>query len=512
MATKSAILAVRIISDAREFSRGTSQASSDLESFGAKAQSIGKKALIPMLAIGAGALKVGSDYVKMASELEQNSGAVDAVFKGNSDRVNEFADNAAKKLGVSASNYKKYSSLVGSQLKNAGVPMDELTDKTDALINIGADFAAQYGGGVPKAIEAVSSALKGEFDPLEAYGISLNAAKIEAKAMEQGAKKVNGRLTDQAKAAAITALINEQGADAMGANGREADTAAGKHERLTAQYEDMGAKLGEILLPFLNDFMDLLTTLVTWISDNTEAIKIFGIAFGILAGILIALAFPFTLLAIAVTGLIAFIVYLATQTTFFGDVWAAICQFAIDAWGIFVTFITDVWNGFMGFLGDTFNNIRGAFDGVITWIRDAWSGLWSGAADLVNGAVGAITDYIDGITGSVRNAIDWVGRLFSGFSVPGWLRDVMSFMGIGGVGFEFAGSPSLAGLGADMGAVGPGSMAGLFGGGSGGSTTVNNYTINIDGALDTDGVARQIEQLLRRQSRNTGSLPAAGGF
>lgn len=571
MANKSAVLAVKIISDAKDFKKGTDDASDSVKKLGDGLKNLA----IPALAVGAGILKLGSDYTKMASEFEQNSGAVDAVFKGNADQINKFSAESAKKLGLSGSDYKQYAALIGSQLKNAGVPMDQLAGKTDAMINQAADFAAQFGGTVPDAVEAMSSALKGEFDPMEKYGISMSAAKIEAEAMAMGAQKVNGELTDQAKMAAITSLMNKQGADAMGANAREADTAAGRQARLTASYEDMGVKLGTMLLPIMGQLADMLMKVVDWVSQNQELVGVLAVALGVLVGSIlvlngvmivmnaIAALNPWVLIAVAVVALVGFIIYLATQTKFFQTVWEATAKFCSEAWAVFAKFATDVWNGFVGFLQDTLGNIgnffksifsgignfvggvlrnigsffssafnfarsvvqgvvsgiQGAISGmgnvigsILNWITSIFSANFNNASNIVNAVINGIVTSFNRVSGAVQSVIGWVRNLFNGFSVPGWLRDVMRFMGVGATGITMSAGYDLSGLPAGMGATGTGTIGGILGGGSGGRTEVNNYHITVNGAIDPQGTARQIKAILTNDATRNGKIAAGGSL
>ena len=572
MATKSAVLAVKIISDAKDFKKGTDEAASGLEKFKGKMS----KLTVPALAVGAGLLKVGSDFGKMASDFQQNSGAVDAVFKGMSGQVDKLASESAKKLGLSGNDYKQYSALIGSQLKNAGTPMDQLVGKTDGLINMGADFAAQFGGTVPDAIAAMSSALKGEFDPIEKYGVSLSAAKIEAEAMAMGAKKVNGTLTDQQKQAAILSLINKQGADAMGANAREANTAAGAQARMTAAYTDMGTQLGTILLPIMSKAAEILATVVDWISKNQEMVTILAVGLGILAGAIlvlngvmavmnvIAALNPFVLLGVAVAALIGFIIYLATQTKFFQTVWAAVAKFCADAWKAFVGFISGVWKGFMGWINGALRNIGSFFSSIFSgigrfigtvvnnirnvlryrvqlrvlhrpWshqrnhrqpstpsvesstrssaaVGTIFSRVFNGARSIVLGVINAIVGAFNNISGAVQGAISWVSSLFNGFSVPGWMRDVMKFMGMGSTGFDMTLGTDLTGLPAGMGATGGASMAGFFGGGGSSRTEVTNVNITVNGAIDPVSTAKQIKKLLNADALRNGSINAGGSI
>ena len=591
MANRSMILTARIVGDSTNFNRSISSAADASKKFKDGLD----KLKGPALAVGATLGLVGKQFIDYASEAEQNVGAVDAVFKNHASAIHNASSKAAKDLGLSGSSYEKYAALIGSQLKNAGVPMDQLAGKTSNLIGIGADFAAQFGGTVPDAVDAISSALKGEMDPIEKYGISLNQAKVDAEAAALGYKKVGGAFDNNAKAAAIMSLLTKQGADALGANAREAGTTEGMMNRLNATYQDLGVKLGGMLLPIINNVMSGFQGMVDWASQNQGVVLGLAAVLGGLAAVVLTVvtataayntamnlwkgitaistavqwafnaamaANPVVLVVLAVLALVAAIVWWVTQTKEGQAVWAAVCAFMTDAWNNTVSFFTSAWNGFVGFLNDALNNIGNFFSSVfagigsvvstvVNGIRSFFAGAFafvasivttqinitvaiirgiinvvstvvnfistgfSNAFDLVRTAVSSVANFFtssfNNISGVIQNVIGWVQSLFNGFSVPGWLRDVMNFMGGGATGFDIQGGFNLAGL-ETGGATGVVPFAGFFRPPTNGSTVVNNYTINVDGALDPDAVGRQLEDILNRRQRNTGGLTAAGGF
>lgn len=201
------------------------------------------------------------DAITQAGELEQSVGAVSVVFKQNAGQIDQWSRNSAKSLGLSRNAYNEFATLLGSQLKNAGVSMDELAPKTDELITLGADMAAMFGGSTSEAVEALSSALKGERDPIEKYGVTLNQAAVDAEAASLGFEKVGGSLSQEANAAATMSLIMKQTTDAHGTFAREANTYAGQVARLSAGWDDLKAKVGELFLP-------VITNVVSFLSDR----------------------------------------------------------------------------------------------------------------------------------------------------------------------------------------------------------------------------------------------------
>lgn len=212
---------------------------------------------------GAAALALGGIATKAASDLEQSTGTVEDIFKQYAGIVHQHATAAANDVGLSRNAYNELASLISTQLKNGGTALDELAGKSHNLIALGSDLAAGFGGSTKDAVEAISSALKGERDPIEKYGVSLRQASIDAKAAELGFTKVGGSLSDEASQAATLALIMEQTSDMHGKFSRESDTLAHKQEVLKARLENMAATLGAYLIP-------AASAVVEWISDKVE--------------------------------------------------------------------------------------------------------------------------------------------------------------------------------------------------------------------------------------------------
>src|SRR5690606_24491675 len=111
------------------------------------------------------------------------------------------------------------------------------------------DLAALHGGKPEQAVQALGAALRGEYDPLERYGLSLNVTRANLKAVEMGLASSASEVDMHARAQASLAIIMEQGADAMGQYIREADTAAGRATTAAAKTEDAAASMGRSLLP-----------------------------------------------------------------------------------------------------------------------------------------------------------------------------------------------------------------------------------------------------------------------
>ncbi len=251
---------VTVSADTRKFQRAFKnlKKQSGFSGFVSKAKAAGVALAKFGLAAGAAATAVGVKAVKMASDFEQSRGAIDDVFKSGAASMHRFASKAAQTAGISANSYNELATVLGAQLKNGGTAIDQLSGKTDGLIRTGADLAAMFGGTTKEAVEAISSALKGERDPIERYGVTLKQSAIDAEAAALGFTKVGNSFSAEAQQAATLSLISKQTADAHGKFGREADTLAHKVQVLKARCDDFTVKVGGSLMPIVKKGADLL--------------------------------------------------------------------------------------------------------------------------------------------------------------------------------------------------------------------------------------------------------------
>jgi murein DD-endopeptidase MepM/ murein hydrolase activator NlpD len=248
---------------AKEFSGVDREAAKSGKSSGSAFSSAFKgsmSGIAAALSVGAVVGFVGA-AIKGAGDLEQSFGALDSVFGKSSGQMKQWSRKAAVDVGLTANEFNELGTLIGSQLKNGGTAMEDLAPKTNDLIKVGADLSSMFGGSASDAVEALSSALKGERDPIERYGVSLNQAKIDAEAAALGFKKVGGSLSNEASQAATLSLIMKQTASAHGNFAKESDTFAHKQQVMSARWEDLTTKIGELFLP-------TFTKVIGFISDK----------------------------------------------------------------------------------------------------------------------------------------------------------------------------------------------------------------------------------------------------
>src|SRR5690606_29941737 len=130
-------------------------------------------------------------------------------------------------------------------------------------------------------LAAMESATRGEYDALQRFVPSVNAAAIEQEALALTGKEATDQLTQQDKILALQSLTLRDNKSAMGAAKEEMGSATGQARLLGAQWEDMRNTLGEALLPVLVELgrfanetlIPALQKMADWVQENSDIIS-----------------------------------------------------------------------------------------------------------------------------------------------------------------------------------------------------------------------------------------------
>lgn len=448
MAGKSAILTVKILSDASQAGKGVDQATSKFDKF----QSGLGKVTPYAVAAGAGLFAVGKSATDAAAKTEQAMGSLETVFGKQSSSVKKWAADSAQSVGLAESEYATLAAQVGGQLQNMGLSQDESAAATQRLIEQGADLAATYGGTTADAVGALGAALRGEADPAERYALALNQTKVNSELAAKGMDDLTGDALATAKAQTTLGLITEQAAASQGQFAREADTASGAAERNAAAWENARSNLGDALLPALTLVTQTFAALAGWVSQNTTFVLALGaVVAGFVVTVLAANAaikiYQLTLVAwsaatkavtiaqralnavmranpigIVITVIIALIAGIVALwkknegfRKFVTAAWKAIANVAKAAWngiksvvGSVIKWVTSRAKSMQSAVASVFRSISSTAKSVWNAIKSAASSAFNGIRSIVNGVVSTIKRLIRGIksvASGVWNAI-----------------------------------------------------------------------------------------------------------
>ena len=507
-------LTILLQADTSGLGKNLKGAQSNLEKFGKKVESINTRAVIAFGAIAVGAKSV----VDAASDLNETIAKTGEIFGAGAKDIEAFAESASKDLGLSKRQALDAASTFAILGRLGDLTGKDLNNFATDLTSLSTDLASFNNTTTDEAIIALGAGLRGESEPLRRFGILLNAADVEAKALELGLGKtvtVNGKLktvVDEAsKVLARQALIMEQTSIQQGDFARTSDGAANQQRILAAEIENSKAKIGVGLLPAYQSLLGALIPLATYTAENAEVVTKLGIAVAVTAGTIITLNYAikavqitmtvFNFLA-AATRIVMLTLAAATGSATAAQTLAELTYkkstVALVAYKIAMaaqtagTYIATAAQYGLN-LAMSLNPI-----GIVIIAVAALAAAFVLAykkiepfRDLMNSIFQKIKDVISIIANSpVGKAI---GKVFDGFKASGGpVRQGRSYV-VGEAGPELFTANS-------SGSISP---AGSFGGGG----AVN---ITINGAIDPEGVRRSLETLFQNSARRTGPVNFSG--
>lgn len=235
-----------------------------------------------------------------------------------------------------------------------------------------------------------------------------------------------------------------------------------------------GAGVGDLASGFTNLLIPALGSAVSWLGKTKVGIlaqaaasKVAGAATKVWAGIqavfnAIMAVNPVVLITLAIAGLIAVIVLVATKTDFFQKLWQRVWSVidkpvkAVWNWlrGTLWPGIQKVWNGILTGVKFLWQGVqryfgfwRGLFEKVIGWVTGVWTNakrIFGNLVGFVKGLPGRIaraaSGMFNGIRDAFRGAINWIIDRWNGLS---FTLPAVSIPGIGTIGGGTLSTPNL---------------------------------------------------------------------
>lgn len=270
---------------------------------------------------------------QMAANLEDAVGATNQVFGKAGGAMQDWIDGLEGYYGIAKAEAFAYANTMGSMLQNiGGLTEQEAAKQSITLLKLAGDLTAMFGGTTEDAVRALTGSLKGNNTMLDNYGMAVNDALIQDKAMEMGLLKKGEAMTLAAKQGATLALIEEQSAKVTGQASRESEGASGSLRALTTEMKNLGTEIGGVLMPIIMPLIDKLKEGVTWFTSLTGSQKEMIVIVG---------------LVVAAIGPILFI--LGTLITSVGAVVGVLSGPLLIVFGLIVIAVMALSNHFGGF-------------------------------------------------------------------------------------------------------------------------------------------------------------------
>jgi hypothetical protein len=361
MATGSRTLKLAILADVDQLNKSLKAANSDVENSSSKISDFGKKAGLAFAAAaaaaGAYAVKIGIDGVKAAIADEAAQVKLAGALRNATGATDEQIASVEKQIlkmslatGVSDDQLRPAMARLALSTNDAGKAQD--------LLALALDVSAQTGKPLEGVANALGKAYDGNTAALGKLGIGLSSAELKAMSFEQ----VQGRLSELFAGAATA----------------NANTFAGRMERLKVTFDEAKETIGFALLPILEKLMSFMTVNVIPIVEKVSN------AFSNKSG-----------------GLTGYIEYLgAVIQNVFSPIWNGL----VKAFGYIKDAIGENMDSFLAFGKLIADYVAPVIGTVLGKALQGVGIIAGGVIDIVGNIVGVITK---AITGAI-SAINWL--------------------------------------------------------------------------------------------------------
>lgn len=365
-------------------------------------------------AIGA-TQKIGEFFtgaITGASDLTETLSKSSTIFGAQAGTIEKWGSSAAKTVGLSKEAAISAAAGFGDMFTQIGFTGDAAASMSTSVVQAAADLGSFSNLDTADVADRMAAAFRGEYDSLQQVIPNINAARVESEALAMTGKKVASELTAQEKASAVLAIVQKDGARAMGDFAKTSDGAANKQKILTASLADQQTKLGSTLLPLWQGFLGflvdkavpVLTTIVEWIGKNAEWLGPLAVGLGIATTAVwlfnVALnANPIMLIITAIGALVGGILWVATQTTFFQDTWTNVTNAIGTAWQwLWDTILNPVFTAISTAFTWLYDNVISPIVQGITMYINMWAGvvtwLWTSVISPVINAIGTAFNWV----------------------------------------------------------------------------------------------------------------------
>jgi hypothetical protein len=183
------------------------------------------------------------ESVTEARNLERNMVGLGNVFGALSPEMQQFSKDASA-IGLSQVEASKASTFLGSVLKQSGFEMGTVSKETKNLVGLASDLAATYGYDVSEALTGMTALFRGEYDPIEKFGVAMKQSEVNAVLAARGQNKLTGATLRNATAQARLDILYERSKDAQGAYAEQTGSLFVAQTQLKASFDNLKASLG----------------------------------------------------------------------------------------------------------------------------------------------------------------------------------------------------------------------------------------------------------------------------
>lgn len=214
-----------------------------------------------------GLVTKASDYNEVVTKTQ-------TIFGNNGFKdIEKFASTADKALGLSKTQAMESAAGFGGLFKTIGMAPGQISGASTKLVQLAADMASFDNVPIQETLDALSSGLRGEMEPLSRFRVMLNESTLKQEAFSMGLiKSTKEALTPQQKVMATLNAVYKQTKDSQGDFAKTSAGLAGQTKTLASEQANLQTELGQVLLPIQLKYVSVMRSAVEWVSKNTASV------------------------------------------------------------------------------------------------------------------------------------------------------------------------------------------------------------------------------------------------
>ena len=383
----------------KDYGEASQEASEKTKNISEGLKNVGKTMTVAGTAIVAsigGIVMKGSEW---SAQVEGQKFLYNNLDKTIQKAIDTNAKNA-EAIGLTAQQYKNGATDISTYYKNMGLTAEATADLSGKTMDLVADLGAVKDVPFDEALADFKSALMGNYEAVDKYGLSLSASTLENSEFVKGLGKSWNQLSDNEKMMAAYNEMLRQGSSAQGLAKQEAESFGMQFkllkERISETVGEIGSNLLPVLEPLIEDISNAVKNISDWVKENPELTRTILEVVGAIGGIL-AIAGPLVTFLGTIVGLVAafnlaMLPSIGTIALVAGAIVLVIGVIAalIANWDWVIEKVGEVGEAFKNFIEtgtDNFNKLKDevtqVFSDIGQWISDKFNEMVSNCKNFI---------------------------------------------------------------------------------------------------------------------------------
>lgn len=416
----------------KQVSNQGQQAESKFASIGGGLQKVGAT----MSAVGAGITAGVGKIIGTSKEWGAEVAQQEFLYKNLDGSIQKFISTGAKQaqlLGMTEQQYENNATALSNTLNLLGMSDKTISSNGEKWMNLCADMGAFADVPIDVALGDMKSALVGNFEALDKYGMNLSVATIDQGEYAKSLGKTWKTMSNAEKAQAIMSEAMKQAGNYTGLAKQEANDFGMKWNLCKQKMMEGAAAIGEKLLPVLAPLVEKIGNaaqkVADWANEHPKLTQTILLVVGAI-GVLMVTAGPLlifigTLMTVipAIMALGAPVIGIIAGVTLGITALIAIGVALVANWDIIKAKASEIWSNIKTTIGNAVNAVKtkvvsiwnsiknttvSVFNGVKSVASSVWNGIKTVITNVVNtikSKVTSIWNAIKSVTSSVFNGI-----------------------------------------------------------------------------------------------------------